>query len=89
MLLYHYLYVNILPYIRVRSLFLCRPTTSSVRRLYYTAYIYTSHTRFYTFILSKFFRLWRCLGSDGAGPGGNRGTARPDQKGPINRPAGT
>ena len=29
MLLYHYLYVNILPYIRLRSLFLC--TTSSVR----------------------------------------------------------
>ena len=88
MLLYHYLYENILPYIRLRSLFLC--TTSSVRRLYYTAHIYTSHTRrLYTDILSKFFVSWRWLGSDSAGSGGNRGTAKPDQKRPPNRPAGT
>ena len=54
MLLYHYLYVNILPYIRVRSLVLC--TTSSVRRLYYLAQIHTSHARrLFVYILSKFF----------------------------------
>ena len=85
MLLYHYLYVNIYLYVRVRSLFLC--TTSSVRRLYYTAYIYTSHTRrLYTYILSKFFRSWRCLWSGGAGPEGNRDLTRrghlTDQPGP-------
>ena len=88
MLLYHYFYVNILPYIRLRSLFLC--TTSSVRRLYYSARIHTSHARrLFVYILSKFFGSWRWLGSNGAGPAGNRGTARPDQKGPPNRPAGT